>query len=71
MADFHYRERPRVQGDEHKREIEVFRNGRPYGLLWTWEGIPDEWHPWHAKPLQGSHHTYMTLEKAKYAMERN
>lgn len=68
MADFRYR--PRPKGADGKIEIEVERNGRPHGLIWTWE-VPEEFHPWHAKPLNGSHHTYLSLEKAKYAMERN
>ena len=71
MNGFEFRERRIPAGDPHKREIEVSRHGRPYGLLWTWEGVKDEWHPWHAKPLHGDHHTYPTLEKAKEAMMKN
>lgn len=70
-ATFTFNERRIPAGDDGKREIEVSRNGRPYGLLWTWEGIPDEWHPWHAKPLHGDHHTYMTLAAAKAAIQLN
>lgn len=40
------------------REINVSRNGRPFGKMWTWPNTRTEWHPWHAQPLNGEHKVF-------------
>ena len=58
-----------LPGNASYRYVEVSRNGRPLGLLWTWLNTADTKHPWHAKPLNGRHHTFRTLALAKRWME--
>ena len=39
-------------------QINVEKDGKPFGQLWTWKDTEDTFHPWHAKPLHGSHMTF-------------
>lgn len=52
-----------------QQTINVERNGKPFGQLWTWPNTKTEWHPWHAKPLNGDHKTFDNLKDAKTHME--
>jgi hypothetical protein len=38
--------------------INVDRDGKPFGQIWTFRDTKDTWHPWHAKPLNGQHVTF-------------
>ena len=51
-----------------KVEINVSKGGAPFGMLWTWANTRTEWHPWHAKPLNGEHATFDNLAAAKAHM---
>ena len=48
--------------------IEVSSGGEPFGLIWTYPDTATESHPWHAKPLEGKHVTFATLDAAKTYM---
>jgi len=52
-----------------QKTINVERNGKPFGQLWTWPNTKTEKHPWHAKPLNGKHETFGTLREAKNHMK--
>ncbi len=57
-----------------KTEINVDRGHVPFGQIWTFPRTRGEYHPWHAKPLNGEHRTFnrstIGLEAAKYYMLR-
>lgn len=38
-----------------KLSIEVSRDGKPFGLIWSWPDTRTECHPWHAKTVAGAH----------------
>lgn len=42
----------------NQTKIEVDRNGRPWGMVWTFRNTRTETHPWHAKALNGEHKAF-------------
>jgi hypothetical protein len=72
MAVLEYTKRPKVR-DSTMKEIAVTKNGRPFGMLWTWPTTRTETHPWHAQPLKGEHKAFYAkeggLKAAKAYME--
>jgi len=49
--------------------INVERDGKPFGQIWTWPNTATEHHLWHVKPLNGNHETFDNLKDAKTHME--
>lgn len=71
MSGFEYNRRKRKPGS-NMIEVEVSRNGRPFGMIWTFVASRREKHPWHSKPLNGDHAAFYGrdgLNKAKAHME--
>lgn len=44
--------------DSGRISINVDRNGRPFGQLWTYRNTAEEFHPWHAKTLAGAYQVF-------------
>lgn len=55
--------------DTNQRTINVERNGRPFGQLWTFEA-KGETHPWHAKTLAGDYHAFYAKDGGLTAAQR-
>lgn len=54
---FTYTTRPRKHGST-QTTIDVERDGKPFGQLWTWPNTKTDTHPWHSKPLNGEHEAF-------------
>ena len=45
-------------------QVNVDKDGRPFGALWTFRNTKTEWHPWHAQALNGEHRTFPEYQQA-------
>ena len=57
-----------ITGHRSSKTVNVSRGGEPFGQIWTWANTRTESHPWHAKPLNGTHEVFDTLPEAKEHM---
>jgi hypothetical protein len=55
-------------GSTHKM-IEVSRDGKPFGALWTWMNTKYDTHPWHYKTLNGEYGFFYGKDGLKKAKE--
>ena len=44
--------------------VNVDRDGVPFGQIWTFRDTASEWHPWHAKLINGEHKAFYGATKA-------
>ena len=40
------------------KTINVSRDDKPFGQMWTFTNTKDEEHPWHVSPLNGEHKVF-------------
>jgi len=59
-----YTKVPKVSGSSIQT-INISKDGKSYGQMWTWPNTKNETHPWHVKLLNNTHNISYAMPKAK------
>lgn len=64
MPKLTYIKRVPIEGST-TREIAVEKDGKPFGLIWTYKNTKTCWHPWHVVGCGVEHKTFYKGEKGR------
>lgn len=69
MTNMIFTKAPKVAGSKIKA-LNVEVDGKPFGQIWTFTKTKGEFHPWHAKPLNGEHRAFYAKDGGLQAAQR-